>query len=315
MSPLGGAFWRPYLFHWGRPKFVLVLFTRIVIVNGMPHATSVTRLCSLSKPDNDARPTFLFGACASLSFGIPLATESVRRLAKQAYADFVLGGKTHPDQIKLSEWTTWLQRQSWFVHGEEKLAENFPLVVEHLLKPEAYRRRSLLDLMTLHQDVGDGYRAVADSVLRGLAGTILTTNFDVCLPKALNDKQPHIRHVSEVNRGPQDFNEFNIFARAQIVRLHGKAEQYTDRNLISETQALDPELIQRLAPLLLEATPLIVVGYRGAEPSIMTSLLGERSRNQVSPWDVLVHAARRYTSSAGRCARSSSRRELPISRN
>jgi hypothetical protein len=41
-------------------------------------------------------------------------------------------------QIKTSEWTTWLQSQSWFIHGEEKLAENFPLVVEYLLKPEAY---------------------------------------------------------------------------------------------------------------------------------------------------------------------------------
>lgn len=242
----------------------------------MPHSTSVTRLCSLLKPDNDARPTFLFGAGASFSSGIPLAAECVKRLAKQAYADFVLGGKTHPDQIKPSEWTTWLQGQSWYVHGEDKLAENFPLVVEHLLKPEAYRRRSLLDLMALRQDVGDGYRAVAELVLRGLAGTILTTNFDVCLPKALNDKQPHIRHVAEVNRGPQDFNEFGLFAKAQIVWLHGKAEQYTDRNLISETQKLDLELIQRLAPLL-EATPLIVVGYRGAEPSIMQSLLGEEA--------------------------------------
>ena len=63
------------------------------------------------------------------------------------------------------------------------------------------------------------------------------------------------------------------FARSQIVWLHGKAEQYTDRNLISETQTLDPAFVQKLTPLL-EATPLIVVGYRGAEPSIMESLLG-----------------------------------------
>jgi hypothetical protein len=36
-------------------------------------------------------------------------------------------------------------------------------------------------------------------------------------------------------RGPDDFNEYSPFARAQIVSLHGKAEQYTDRNLIGET--------------------------------------------------------------------------------
>ena len=225
------------------------------------------------KPDNDERPTFLLGAGASFSSGIPLAAESVKRLAKQAYSDFQLGGKTLPERIKTSEWTAWLHGQKWFIRGDDRLAENFPLVIENLLKPEAYRRRVLLDLIALRQEIGEGYRATAELVLRGLAGTILTTNFDVSLPKALNDKQPHIRHVAEVNRAKEDFNEFNLYARAQIVWLHGKTEQYTDRNLISETQSLDPRLVQTLRPLL-ESTPLVVVGYRGAEPSIMEALLG-----------------------------------------
>jgi hypothetical protein len=173
----------------------------------------------------------------------------------------VLGGKTLPEQIKMSEWMAWLQGQKWFIRGDDRLAENFPLVIEHELRPEAYRRTALLDLVALKQDLGVGYRATAELVLRGLAGTILTTNFDICLPKVLNDKQPHIRHVAEVNRAPNDFNEFSPFARAQIVWLHGKAEQYTDRNLIVETQELDPALVQKLIPLL-ESTPLIVVGYR-----------------------------------------------------
>ncbi|RED25545.1 hypothetical protein BJ123_13113 [Rhodopseudomonas thermotolerans] len=184
-----------------------------------------------------------------------------------------MGGKTLPEQIKMSEWTAWLQGQKWFVRGDERLAENFPLVIEHELWPEAYRRTALMDLVSLKQELGPGYRAMAELVLRGLAGTILTTNFDICLPKALNDKQPHIRHVAEVNRASGDFNEFSPFARAQIVWLHGKTEQYTDRNLISETQVLDPALVQKLIPLL-ESTPLVVVGYRGAEPSITSSLLG-----------------------------------------
>ncbi|MFG3592164.1 SIR2 family protein [Bradyrhizobium sp. RDI18] len=240
----------------------------------MTHSTSVALLRSLLTPDNDARPTFLFGAGASFSSGIPLAGESVNRLAKQVYADRVLGGKTLTEQIKVSEWTAWLQGQSWFVDGAGRLAENFPLLIQDQLRPEAYRRNALLGLVALKQELGPGYRAVAELVLRGLAGTILTTNFDVCLPKALNEKLPHIRYVAEVNRGPDDFNEYNPFARAQIVWLHGKAEQYTDRNLVSETQTLDPELVRKLTPLL-DATPLIVVGYRGAEPSITKSLLGE----------------------------------------
>ncbi|PQA75149.1 hypothetical protein C3731_02725 [Brucella oryzae] len=239
----------------------------------MSHKTSVSILASLLRPDNDARPTFLLGAGASFSSGVPLAAESVRRLAKQVYAERELGGRTLPERIKPSEWTSWLHQQDWFIHGDDQLAENFPLVVENLLKPEAYRRRLLLELVSLKGELGSGYRALADLVLRGLAGTVMTTNFDICLPMALGEKHPHIRHVAEINRRPDDFNEFNPFARAQIVWLHGKAEQYTDRNLVQETQTLDSALLENLHPLL-EFSPLIVMGYRGYEPSIMSSLLG-----------------------------------------
>lgn len=242
----------------------------------MAHRDSVATLSAILRPENDARPTFLLGAGASFTSGIPTAGEAVKRLAKRVYAEIELGGRVLPENIKTSEWMAWLQSKSWFLRGEERLSENFPLVVEHLLRPQAYRRNALLELVELKGDLGAGYRALSELILRGLAGTVLTTNFDICLPKALNDKRPHIRHVAEVNRGPNDYNEFSLFSRAQIVWLHGKAEQYTDRNLLDETQALEPSLLKNLFPLL-DATPLIVVGYRGAEHSIMDSLLGEGS--------------------------------------
>lgn len=222
---------------------------------------------------NEARPTILLGAGASFSSGVPLADESVKRIARRYYAERV-SGKLLPEQVKTSEWMGWLSQQPWFNSDPSRMSENFPAAVKHLLTPQAYRQKVLLDLTMPDGEIGQGYRRLAELVLRGLAGTILTTNFDVCLPQALNDKRPHIRHVAEVNRGPGDFREFDIFHRAQIVWLHGKAEQYTDKNLAEEVQELDPKLIGVLLPLL-QSTPLIVVGYRGAEPSIMTSLLGE----------------------------------------
>lgn len=231
-------------------------------------------LASLFRPDhNDARPTILLGAGASFSSGIPMAGESVRRIAKRVYAERELGGKVLPEKIKPSEWQSWLHKQGWFLAEDERFAENFPLIIEHLLSPEAYRRKVLMDLVRMDGQIGSGYRSLAELVMRGLAGTLLTTNFDVCLQQALREKYPHIRYVAEVNRGPNDFNEFDLYARAQIVWLHGKTEQYTDRNLLNETDSLSEGLLERLGPLL-DATPLIVVGYRGAEKSIMESLLG-----------------------------------------
>lgn len=239
----------------------------------MTHSASVSELASVLSPQNEARPTVLLGAGASYSSGVPLADESVKRIARRVYAERVLGNKVPTEHVKTSEWRAWLAGQGWFIRNEVNLADNFPLVFKHLLTPQAYRQRVLLDLITPTEGIGPGYRHLSELVLRGLVGTVLTTNFDICLPQALNEKRPHIRHVAEVNRTPDDFREFDIFNRAQIVWLHGKAEQYTDRNLTEEVSKLNPKLVGILNPLL-QSTPLIVVGYRGAEPSIMSSLLG-----------------------------------------
>jgi SIR2-like domain len=245
------------------------------------HDESVQLLTSILRADRDARPVLLLGAGASFSSGIPVAAECVRRISRRVFAERVKGRPLLPEQVKFSEWFPWLQQHPWFIPGEDRLAENFPLIVEHLLVPREYRKQVFLELLQLTRGIGRGYQTLAEMVLRGLFRTILTTNFDTCLPFALNEKRPHLRHFSEVNRSPGDLMEFDLFSKAQIVWLHGKAEQYSDRNLVDEVAHLDAELAEKLLPLL-ASSPLIVVGYRGAEPSVMEDLLlsaRERTNN------------------------------------
>ena len=237
----------------------------------MKNSEAVQHIVPILRASNTARPVFLLGAGASFTSGVPLADESVRRLAKRVYADRVLHGSVPAFRVKTSEWERWLAEQPWFLK-DANLAENFPLVVEHLLRPKEYRREQLINLMQPNSELGSGYRALAEFVRRGLVRTTLTTNFDPCLPIALNELRPHLPSHSEVNRTAGDFDEFDLYSRAQIVWLHGKAEGYTDKNLINEVRSLEPELKTRLRPLL-EDSPLVVVGYRGAESSITRDLL------------------------------------------
>ena len=72
----------------------------------------------------------------------------------------------------------------WFIPGGDRLAENFPLVVEHLLVPAEFRKRVLLDLMRPVNGISTGYKSLAELVMRGLIRTIFTTNFDTRLPDA-----------------------------------------------------------------------------------------------------------------------------------
>lgn len=239
----------------------------------MSHQLSVKTLSAILRADNEARPVLLLGAGASFSSKIPMAEQCVKLLARRVYADRELGGKVAPHQVRQTEWLRWLADQPWFIPEPERLAENFPLVVEHLLRPQDYRRRQLLDLLQMGgSGVSKGYEALIDLVLKGLVRTVMTTNFDACLPTALAAQRAHLPRLCEVNRIPGDLREFDLYARAQIVWLHGRVESYGDRNSGVETQSLASDLKAELVPLL-RFSPLVVVGYRGAEASISVDLL------------------------------------------
>lgn len=247
-------------------------FRLIRTAKTMGHQESVRELVSVFHPSNDPRPTLLLGAGASFSSGVPLADQAVKLIAKRVYADKVLGAKIIPENVKTSEWIEWLGKQPWFAPPPAAIGENFPNAVKYLLTPRDYRRRVLLDLMQAYRELGPGYKALAELVLRGLAGTILTTNFDDCILRALNSKRPHLRDIAQVNRGIGDVREFGLFRKAQVVWMHGTVEQYTDKNEKGEISNLDEPLRDLLAPLI-ASTPLVVVGYRGAEASIMEGFL------------------------------------------
>jgi hypothetical protein len=198
----------------------------------------------------------------------------VRHIARLVYSERMLRGSRPPERVKPSEWESWLQTFDWFIPGADRIAENFPRIVQHLLTPAEFRKRVILDLMRPANGISLGYKILADLIMRGLVRTVLTTNFDTCLPEALRERHPHIRHINEVNRYVGDYDQFNIYSKCQIIWLHGRAEQYSDRNASGETDALAPELMSRLRPML-DASPIIVIGYRGSEPSIMEGLFSQ----------------------------------------
>jgi SIR2-like domain len=235
---------------------------------------AVKELAYLFRATRENRPLLLLGGGASYRSGIPLAAEAVKQIAKAAYARQIKGVDWRFISLTPSDWMPFLHQQPWFISDPKSLAENFPLAVQHLLYPSEFRREFFTEMIRPPNGINSGYRHLASLVMRRLCSTVLTVNFDHLIVDAYRERSPHIPEIIEINRTKDDLVRFKAHNRCQVVYLHGAIEYYRDKNLVEETQKLDENLVQRIRPLLNES-PLVVIGYRGYEHSVMRHLLEE----------------------------------------
>lgn len=215
------------------------------------------------------KPILLIGAGCSIKSGIPTASEFVDKAAKWGYAR-EKGLPAKEASIRRSDWYPWLINKNWY-REKKSSADNYPLVVENLLQPKETRREFLRDVLDPQVPPSSGYEKLADLIGLKVFHTILTTNFDSLIATSCNANRGV--HGHQLIKNNDEIIKISTNpAYAQIVHLHGDIETYTDKNLLDETTTLDSKLIERLTPLLRD-NPLIVIGYRGAEDSIMKSLL------------------------------------------
>jgi NAD-dependent SIR2 family protein deacetylase len=217
----------------------------------------------------EVKPVILLGAGASFKSGIPLAGMLVRSIARFAYCKVY---NRDPDDPTLmpSDWIRWLEQQTWF-RGDVPEPASYPAAVEYLLQPQINRKEFFQRVLRPDVLPSEGYRRLANLLARKLVRTVLTTNFDDLVVRVAK-QTPSVRHVEEI----MTLADHTLFRTnppdAQVVYLHGSVNHYTDKNLLKETEELDPALVNLLQPLLRDH-PLVVIGYRGSEPSIMKHLL------------------------------------------
>jgi hypothetical protein len=213
-------------------------------------------------------PILLLGAGASITSGIPAAGKTVEKVARWAWCK-ENGRHTDDFTIRRSDYWPWLTAQHWY-KTELSPADLYPDAIDYLLGVKSDRREFFEQLINPDVPPSRGYVALTQILHQGWISTILTTNFDQCLERAaIQLNRPH-RLVTIST--PADYVMFNSAPHdPQLIFLHGSVRHYTDKNLTDEVQSLDPQLVDRLKPLLRDH-PVIVVGYRGTEASIMRDL-------------------------------------------
>lgn len=229
--------------------------------------SSAGRLRSLLMDSSE--PVLLLGAGASITSGIPAAGKTLEKVARWAWCK---ENGRHPDDftIRRSDYWPWLTAQPWY-KPDLSPADLYPDAIDNLLGVKSDRREFFEKLINPPEvPPSRGYVALTQILHQGWISTVLTTNFDQCLERAaIQQNRPH-RLVSIST--PADYVMFNSSPHdPQLVFLHGSVKHYTDKNLTDEVQSLDPLLVERLRPLLRDH-PVIAVGYRGAEASVMNDL-------------------------------------------
>lgn len=218
---------------------------------------------------NNKKPVLLLGAGCSIKSGIPTASEFVDKAGKWGYAR-EKGLPPKEASIRRSDWFPWLTNKSWY-KSDLTPSDNYPFVVENLLQPKAIRKEFLRDVLNPQVPPSVGYEKLAELIGLKVFQTILTTNFDSLISTSCHSNRAV--HGHQLIKNHDEIVKISTNpASAQIVHLHGDIETYTDKNLTDETNTLDSKLIDRLIPILRD-NPIIVIGYRGAEDSIMKSLL------------------------------------------
>lgn len=217
--------------------------------------------------NDPVKPILLLGAGASKQSGIKLVTEIVEEAAKWAYCRDH-GISFDDPRLTMSDWKKWLTQFPWYTEDYSIL---YPTIVEELLHPRQARKDFFLRIINPGVPASKGYEIVAQLMHLGLLNTVLTANFDNCLYDAkVQVKQPP---VLEQIKTPFDLSSiFSYTPRyPQLIYLHGSVEHYRDQNLLNEVQNLHTDLVSAIKPILKDR-PLIVIGYRGAEASIMNDL-------------------------------------------
>lgn len=234
--------------------------------------TTIGHLCSTLARRGEPDAVVLLGAGASLKSGIPLSGTITELAARYAWCQ-TTGRHISDPTVKRSDWLPWLRSHSWY-RTDQSPADNYSEVIEYLLRPREERKEFFLRILRSGVPASVGYERLVNLMGDEAVRTVLTTNFDNVLPE-LCFGRTRPRHV-EIIKTPADYTKFSTYPRyPQFVYLHGSVEHYTDKNLLKEVQRLDDNLVQQLIPLMRDH-PLIVIGYRGGEPSVMHHLLKEQ---------------------------------------
>ena len=224
-------------------------------------AAEFARRLAHTQVEQEPRFAFFVGAGASVSSGIPAARTLVRDFWLPRLRD--LKGSTEPDVI------SWATSEVKGFDAEKPEASYGRILDLLFLTPEDRQRE--IDRLCRNKFPGFGYATLARlmAMRNGKFSVAITTNFDDLISDALFLFTHQARPLVIEHQGMAHFIR-PTSQRPLVVKLHG-SHQLAPRNLDVERESLEAEIQGKVTDVLFDRG-LIVLGYRGNDPSIASLL-------------------------------------------
>src|SRR5712692_5658239 len=218
----------------------------------------------------EPRFAFFLGAGCSVTAGVPLGEEMTKRLTKKLYCGYSRKqeGAVSDDEKELLDW---VRKQDWYPKESYSASERIAREYSACMAECTAKERQEFVLSCIGEAKGKInwlHIYLGQLVAAGYVKTILTTNFDNLALRAilLHGQIPfvcdHPRLADRLLPNP---------SVPQIVHLHGSALFYDMKNTQEEVAELDYPLMTFIDALT-RLNGLVVVGYRGEESAVMSTL-------------------------------------------
>lgn len=214
---------------------------------------------------DEVRFAVLLGAGASVTAGIPLASEMIKELKKKIYERETGSSSASDDEID-----GWIKKQDWYkaIPSEELYDREYSTVFEKYALSRPDGQAYISECVKRAKAPNWAHIYLAHLVKHNCIQTILTTNFDDLAFKALFQQG---QEVVTCHRR-EHFNDVLFSSECPaIIHLHGHYLNYDIKNLEEEVNNLPKEFVNLFRNVVSECG-LIVVGYGGRKEFVMELL-------------------------------------------
>jgi len=196
------------------------------------------------------------GAGVSKDAGIPTAWDLMLKTAALLYAS------DNPGSAPPKDIGAWFEKSQY-------AQMTYPELIGGIFSNYPDQQSFMEEQLGRHPH-GEAHRLIAEMARRGIIRAIVTTNFDTCLEKALEEKGVELQILSN-DKDVEDSEPLIHCKKLRIYKPHGTLGHGAIRNTPRDLEQLSPEMERQLTQVLGEHG-VIILGYAGADKGIQRVL-------------------------------------------